>query len=92
MSGDGFPINVADGEGEAEVAGVEVIVEDDDCGAKGYGIADVNEDCVVNLADFAVFFGQWLFCTDPYDDPEYLVWGACDASWNLAEAEEEEEE
>ncbi len=83
----GFPLEVTDSGGIAEEAEVTVVVEDDDCGAKGYDIADINEDCVVNLGDLAVFFNQWLSCTQPYDDD-----GVCGRLWNLGGEEEEEEE
>ncbi|MCP4711544.1 MAG: hypothetical protein GY869_23240 [Planctomycetes bacterium] len=35
------------------------------CGDWGYLPADLNEDCIVNLLDFAKFAESWLFCTDP---------------------------
>jgi hypothetical protein len=35
------------------------------CGDWGYLGSDVNQDCKVNLADFAILANQWLKCTDP---------------------------
>ena len=35
------------------------------CGDWGYLPADLNEDCMVNLLDFAKFAESWLYCTDP---------------------------
>ncbi len=37
------------------------------CGEWGYSDADVNEDCYVNLIDFALMAESWLTCTDPLD-------------------------
>jgi len=76
----GFPLDVEDSGGTAEEAAVTVIVEDDDCGALGYDVADVNEDCRVGLADFVEFLAQWTACTQPYEDD-------CDSLWNLFEEE-----
>jgi len=46
------------------------------CGALGtvYLSTDLNKDCYVNLADFALFASRWLWCTDP-QDPN------CDQYW-----------
>jgi len=75
-------------DGEVDETIVVVIVQDNECGAWGYDAVDVagafNEegepmpDCVVNLADFAHFYNQWLICTEPYDDAD-----VCDKFWNL---------
>jgi|GEM_PF-659675 len=45
-----------------------VTIEDDECGAWGYQETDYNQDCVVNLADFAHFAELWLLCTQPYGE------------------------
>jgi hypothetical protein len=37
------------------------------CGNWGYGAGDVNQDCRVNLADFATLALQWLKCNNPAD-------------------------
>ena len=75
--------------GELATKGVDVEVQDNDCGAWGYDHRDVNEDCYVNLGDFAMFYTQWLFCTEPYDGAmEYPpVPSVCDKLWNLLEEE-----
>jgi len=52
-------------DGEAEEARVDFNVQDNECGAWGCNPMDINEDCVVNLEDFAEFFSQWLSCSDP---------------------------
>jgi len=64
--------------GELEAEEVDVEVQDNECGAWGYDHRDVNEDCYVNLADFALFYSQWLICVQPYGD-------GCDKLWNLEE-------
>lgn len=38
-----------------------------ECGDKGYSLADLNSDCMVNFADFAMFAERWLVCTMPDD-------------------------
>ncbi|OQA03364.1 MAG: hypothetical protein BWY69_00504 [Planctomycetes bacterium ADurb.Bin401] len=38
-----------------------------ECGDKGYSLADLNGDCTVNFADFAMFAERWLVCTKPDD-------------------------
>lgn len=35
------------------------------CGDAGYKEFDFNQDCTVNIPDFAIFAEQWLECTDP---------------------------
>ncbi|MHC4214617.1 MAG: hypothetical protein ACYSWP_14740 [Planctomycetota bacterium] len=72
--------------GELEAEEVDVDVQDNECGAWGYMHTDVNEDCYVDLGDVALFYGQWLTCTLPYDGG-YNQWGDCDALWNLLEEE-----
>ncbi len=42
------------------------------CGGN-YLPGDANEDCYVDLADFAVFTEDWLRCTDP-EDPNCVEW------------------
>ena len=43
--------------------------------AAGFSLlADLNSDCFVNLADFAMFASQWLQCIDPSDQD-------CDEPW-----------
>ncbi|MCK5614121.1 hypothetical protein KAR91_70305, partial [Candidatus Pacearchaeota archaeon] len=40
--------------------------------------ADINGDCVVNMADFAVIASSWMICNDPVlfgSDPD------CNATW-----------
>ena len=46
------------------------------CGDLGtvYYVGDMTGDCYVNLADYADFASQWLWCTDP-ERPE------CDSYW-----------
>jgi hypothetical protein len=41
---------------------IETIVS---CGDWGNHEFDFNEDCVVDLADFAIFAQSWLACTTP---------------------------
>ena len=73
-------------DGELAKTSVRFNVQDNDCGAWGYDPADIagdfdiegnpKPDCHVGLADMAVLFSDWLFCTEPY--------GAdCDTLWNL---------
>ena len=42
------------------------------CGMWGYLAGDINKDCKVDLADFAVLAESWLKCTNP-DVPECVV-------------------
>ena len=82
----------AEGEdGELEETIVNFNVQDNECGAWGYDRADLNGDCVVDLSEIVALYGEWLFCTDPYD-AGIETWGDCDAVWNLFAEEEEEEE
>ncbi|GAH18441.1 unnamed protein product, partial [marine sediment metagenome] len=68
------PGELLDSEGHAEEAFVDVVVADNECGAWGYDKMDVNEDCVVGLADFAELYAEWLICTDPYEDGCIKAW------------------
>ncbi len=45
---------------------VEVTIAENECGAWGYHDFDYNEDCVVNLIDFAELASQWTQCTLPH--------------------------
>ncbi|MBE0536642.1 MAG: hypothetical protein IH624_13330 [Phycisphaerae bacterium] len=47
---------------------ITVHVEDNECGAWGYLPLDLNQDCVINIADLAEFAASWLECTQPYGD------------------------
>jgi len=44
------------------------------CGGWGYLEGDLDTDCIVNLADFAMFAEDWMKCTDP-------AVGDCDKYW-----------
>ncbi len=48
------------------VADVIVDVADNECGVWGYSPYDFNEDCSVDLGDFAIFAAGWLDCSQPY--------------------------
>ncbi|MBN1845561.1 MAG: hypothetical protein JW810_07745, partial [Sedimentisphaerales bacterium] len=50
------------------MADVAVGIEENDCGAWGFNPADLNLDCQVNLADYALFAREWIECSRP--DPE----------------------
>jgi hypothetical protein len=71
--------------GEAGEAVVGINVQDNECGAVGFAPSDFNEDCAVGLADFAHYYAQWQFCTEPYDNAEEYpaVPSECDKYWNL---------
>ena len=47
---------------------------DDVCGRWGYFPADIDNNCEVGLADFAMMAGDWMYCTEPTDSQ-------CDTSW-----------
>lgn len=49
-----------------DVDDLVVTIEDNECGAWGFQAMDFDENCVVNLADFAQFAELWLACTQPY--------------------------
>jgi hypothetical protein len=67
-------------------------VQDNDCGAWGYDIADVagggangdEPDCSVNLADIAELYSSWASCTKPYDGGA-SGWADCCAEWDMDE-------
>ena len=44
---------------------IEVTIAENDCGAWGYFDEDLNEDCVINLADLAQMAAAWLKCSTP---------------------------
>ncbi len=47
---------------------IDVPVDCADVYARGFGYAtDINEDCSVDLNDFALMAAEWLFCNDPLD-------------------------
>jgi len=79
--GPGYP---PDSGGEAEEVTVDFTVRDNECGSVGYPPYDVNEDCHIGLSEVAALYGQWLFCTNPFD-AGLNTWGECDAVWNLVE-------
>jgi hypothetical protein len=95
----GFPLemgmneqgNPKDSGGVAETVDIQVVVEDNDCGALGYDIADVvgggeegdEPDCIVNLADVAQLLADWTRCTQPYE-------AGCSKSWVYAAQDEGE--
>ena len=56
---------------DSRIAGVaidpiDVSIAENDCGGWGYYAADINQDCVVNLADFARIASEWLSCSTPH--------------------------
>jgi len=79
LSGDPRYKSKAEG-GELKETEVFFNVQDNECGSTGYPPYDMNEDCYVDLSELAVLYGQWLLCTDPYDDNEL-----CGKVWNLVE-------
>ena len=44
---------------------VLVTIADNECGVWPNYAVDYNQDCTVNLEDFAYFAGHWLYCTLP---------------------------
>lgn len=44
----------------ANIQNVTVTILDNDCGAWGYSYADMDEDCLVNIQDFALLASGWL--------------------------------
>ena len=44
---------------------VTVVVLENDCGSWGFSPMDLNKDCVVNIADLAMFASQFELCSDP---------------------------
>lgn len=49
------------------VRNVYVEIADNDCGTWGYWQMDLNEDCQVDLYDFAEFAAKWKDCTMPHE-------------------------
>ena len=47
-------------ENAQEQADVDVMIYENDCGAIGYDLADINKDCAVDLNDFAILAAEWL--------------------------------
>ncbi len=45
---------------------IQVIIQDNECGAWGFMTADLNRDCKVDLNDFAILAGNWMQCTQPF--------------------------
>ena len=43
---------------------IVVSLFDNDCGSAPFLIADFNQDCIVNMGDFALFAAQWLACSE----------------------------
>lgn len=41
------------------------LVKQNGCGEHGIFQGDINQDCYVNIADFAELASQWIHCTDP---------------------------
>ncbi|MEN6384162.1 MAG: hypothetical protein ABFD79_03090 [Phycisphaerales bacterium] len=39
-----------------------------DCGVTGYRFSDLNKDCLVDFEDFAMLAGDWMKCSNPYDN------------------------
>ena len=81
----GFPIEVEDSGGEADETDVDFDVQDNECGSVGYPPYDLNEDCVVNLAEVAFLYNQWLYCNykDARTGSGVAIFENCDAAWNL---------
>ncbi len=44
---------------------VDVSITEDECGALEYNVLDYNTNCLVDVADFAIFAGDWLGCSEP---------------------------
>jgi hypothetical protein len=54
--------------GSQEYNGIAVVnplvnVADINCGAGPFDVADLNQDCIVNLVDFGILASQWLNCS-----------------------------
>ncbi len=62
-----FEITTDDTEYQLLDKEMSVQVLDNECGATGYNQKDFNEDCIVDLLDFAEFAAEWLKCTYPND-------------------------
>ena len=82
-----------DSGGEADEAIVYISVQDNECGAQGFAPWDFNENCAVELGDFAHFYTQWLTCTQPHDSEHLYGPGVpslpneCDKLWDLVGGE-----
>lgn len=50
------------------VTTIQVVIQDNECGAWGYLPADLNRDCRVDLNDFAIMADTWLKCTQPFSE------------------------
>ena len=50
-----------------KTAKISVTIRDNECGHWGYAPMDFNEDCWVNVVDFAIFVQFWLECSLPYE-------------------------
>jgi hypothetical protein len=74
-------------DGELEEQIVDFDVQDNECGAWGYEPLDVNEDCVVDLVDFAHYYAEWLSCTykDKRNPQGVLGFDQCEPVWGLEE-------
>jgi len=44
---------------------ISVIILENECGPWNYPAGDFNQDCIIDLRDFALFCREWLECTDP---------------------------
>jgi hypothetical protein len=89
-------VEISDGVGVATT--LDIKVEDNDCGARGYNPADIagggeegdEPDCIVGLADIFGMINQWTLCTYPYDgsDPAQYkakTWDECNPLWTWME-------
>ena len=74
-------------DGELEETEIDFDVQDNECGSWGYDPLDVNEDCAVNLADFANYYEQWLGCTykDGRSGTGVAEFADCEAAWGSEE-------
>lgn len=44
---------------------IAVIILENECGPWNYPVGDFNQDCFIDLQDFAIFCREWMECTDP---------------------------
>lgn len=44
---------------------ITVIILENECGPWNYPAGDFNQDCLIDLQDFAIFCREWLDCTAP---------------------------
>jgi hypothetical protein len=63
-----LPTNPASVYSVYALSDIAVTIEDNDCGAWGFNLADYNLDCQVNLEDFNYFAQEWIQCSMP--DPD----------------------